>query len=397
MIIADATDEFLSGDNKDLLILIDVCAGWSLGEHQEWSKYSNFEVAARVPLMFYIPGVTAKVTSPGHTFPFIDVLATGRDRNTVLQALRARDSPQPSEISSQLMSRLTNSRRKKRSSDTDIYGKMFSWRSVNRKLSFEGNVSSAVRWQQKRDVFLANRGWRNIFQGNVLPFYTRVNTAERQSHTGDAFLKYRLSLHVDRHSTVNQQQQQLLEYPLSTPAIAELVDIFPTLAELAGLQVPPTCPPSPFNVLFCTEGSSLVPVIHNVTQTQAAVKQDSRLAFVSRGHRFASDLSEWKKAAFSQFPRPSVEPQASSDKPHLKNIRIMGYSMRTDLYRYTEWIDFDPEHFSGNWSRLYAKELYLHQSDPNEDRNVAYLSQYADLVLSLSRKLQEGWRSALPK
>ncbi|OWF45787.1 Iduronate 2-sulfatase [Mizuhopecten yessoensis] len=32
--------------------------GWSLGEHQEWSKYSNFEVAVRVPMMVYVPWKT---------------------------------------------------------------------------------------------------------------------------------------------------------------------------------------------------------------------------------------------------------------------------------------------------------------------------------------------------
>lgn len=50
-------------------------AGWSLGEHGEWAKYSNFDVATRVPLIFYIPGIT---TLDGwlaeSTFPFIDVL-----------------------------------------------------------------------------------------------------------------------------------------------------------------------------------------------------------------------------------------------------------------------------------------------------------------------------------
>ena len=29
--------------------------GWSLGEHGEWAKYSNYDVATRVPLMIYSP------------------------------------------------------------------------------------------------------------------------------------------------------------------------------------------------------------------------------------------------------------------------------------------------------------------------------------------------------
>lgn len=48
--------------------------GWSLGEHGEWAKYSNFEVATHVPLVFYVPGVTAPYDpTTASTFPFVDV------------------------------------------------------------------------------------------------------------------------------------------------------------------------------------------------------------------------------------------------------------------------------------------------------------------------------------
>lgn len=48
--------------------------GWSLGEHGEWAKYSNFEVATRVPLIIYDPGVTTPRGSAREpTFPFVDV------------------------------------------------------------------------------------------------------------------------------------------------------------------------------------------------------------------------------------------------------------------------------------------------------------------------------------
>ena len=48
--------------------------GWSLGEHGEWAKYSNFDVATQVPLMFYVPGITffPDWLQAGTIFPFVD-------------------------------------------------------------------------------------------------------------------------------------------------------------------------------------------------------------------------------------------------------------------------------------------------------------------------------------
>ncbi|MEJ1280102.1 iduronate 2-sulfatase [Cricetulus griseus] len=47
--------------------------GWALGEHGEWAKYSNFDVATRVPLMFYVPGKTAPLPGAGEKlFPYQD-------------------------------------------------------------------------------------------------------------------------------------------------------------------------------------------------------------------------------------------------------------------------------------------------------------------------------------
>jgi iduronate 2-sulfatase len=51
---------------------------------------------------------------------------------------------------------------------------------------------------------------------------------------------------------------------LSSNALVELVDIFPTLVELAGLPVsPPLCPVNSSLVQLCTEGISVVPVIQD--------------------------------------------------------------------------------------------------------------------------------------
>lgn len=162
-------------------------------------------------------------------------------------------------------------------------------------------------------------------------------------------------------------------------ALAELVDIFPTLADLAGLPPLPTCPKDSFGVELCSEGLSLAPLLK-----------------VAKNPRKLQQI-EWKDAVFSQYPRPSDFPQRNTDLPSLKDIKIMGYSMRTEHHRYTEWVSFNPKSYFANFSQVHAKELYLRDDDPLEDYNVAYDEKYADLAESLRKKLIAGWRNALPK
>lgn len=81
----------------------------------------------------------------------------------------------------------------------------------------------------------------------------------------------------------------------------------------------------------------------------------------------------WKKAAFSQYPHG----------------KVMGYSMRTERFRYTEWQDRQ----SGN---VMARELYDQEKDPHENVNVAAEPQYEQGIQRLSRMLECGRRAALP-
>jgi hypothetical protein len=85
-----------------------------------------------------------------------------------------------------------------------------------------------------------------------------------------------------------------------------------------------------------------------------------------------SPARPWKKAAFSQYPRG----------------RYMGYSMRTDRFRYTEWGLLGEEPV--------GVELYDHRTDPHENVNLAGRSENQAIVAELSRMLREGWRGALP-
>lgn len=108
-----------------------------------------------------------------------------------------------------------------------------------------------------------------------------------------------------------------------TNALAELVDLFPTLVGLCGL-------PKPVGL----DGSSLVPVL-------------------------ADPAASIKPAAYTQHPRPAYYDREPDKKP-----KAMGYSVRTADVRYTEWRDWQTK-------AVIARELYLTEQDPSETRNHA--------------------------
>ncbi|XP_026335564.1 iduronate 2-sulfatase isoform X2 [Ursus americanus] len=149
--------------------------------------------------------------------------------------------------------------------------------------------------------------------------------------------------------------------------LVELLSLSPTLVGLAGLHVPPRCPVPSFHVELCREGQSLVK--HFRFQD---LEDDPSL----RGNPRES-------IAYSQYPRPADSPQWNSDKPSLKDIKIMGYSIRTIDYRYTVWVDFNPHEFLANFSDVHAGELYFVDSDPLQDHNMYNDSQGRDLLRSL--------------
>ena len=210
-----------------------------MGDNAEWCKHTNFDMALRIPMMLYVPGVT---TAHGHNFHFIDALAPGFDR-----------SSQPHNVS--------------------------------------------------------------------------------RSH--------------------------------STAELVEAVDLFPTLAELAGLPVPLTCPQHSLDVQVCTEGTSLVPLVRKV-----------------RGLPGGGGF-QWKDAAFSVYHR------------HWERHPVLGYTVRTSTHRYTEWVHYDRVHFRPDFSNVLASELYQHSSDPFEFHNLAAESTYSGKVSAMSHLLRGGWRTTL--
>lgn len=137
-----------------------------------------------------------------------------------------------------------------------------------------------------------------------------------------------------------------------TRALVEAVDIYPALCELANLPLPEHL-----------EGFSFAPLLDDADRP-------------------------WKSAAFSQFPRP-----VRVSEPHIRPQPedLMGYSMRTDRYRYVEWRNvLQPD-------KTVAVELYDHKADPAENLNLVSDSAFTPIVEQLHRQLEAGWRAALPR
>jgi len=132
--------------------------------------------------------------------------------------------------------------------------------------------------------------------------------------------------------------------PGRTRALVESVDLYPTLAELAGLPLDSGL-----------EGHSMVPLLRDPERT-------------------------WKTAAFSEYQR--VIPGYG------KIARGRGYSMRTDRYRYTEWrvpgTDF------------VEYELYDHRTDPQENINRANEPEYQAILERLKQRMKQGWQTFEP-
>ncbi len=165
---------------------------------------------------------------------------------------------------------------------------------------------------------------------------------------------------------------------MRTSALVELIDIFPTITELAGIKVPPMCPVGNKQPLACVEGTSLTPLLQNPKM-------------------------EFKKAAFSQYPRPSAGLTSIPNEPPFDRTdteSVMGYSIRVDQYRFTEWYRFDHTTATPNFTDIWGTELYNHteptMSFNDENENMAGDSDKQDLVESLRKILQAGWRAAMP-
>ncbi|SNR78326.1 Arylsulfatase A [Lutibacter agarilyticus] len=115
----------------------------------------------------------------------------------------------------------------------------------------------------------------------------------------------------------------------NTNALVELVDIYPTIAQLCDIEIP--------NKQL--EGKSLAPILHN----------------------------------------PNLE-----GKSHIFINNTNGYTIKTQKYSYTEYIN--PIN-----NKLIDRMLYDHDKDPDENENVVETAEYAKIVDDLHKELHSSY------
>jgi iduronate 2-sulfatase len=128
------------------------------------------------------------------------------------------------------------------------------------------------------------------------------------------------------------------------------VDLFPTLAELAGVKPPANL-----------QGQSLVPTLKD----PSLPGRGWALTQVSRGGGPA---------------RATVTRDQGSE-----GSRFFGYSLRTARWRYTEWDE-----------GRQGTELYDHDTDPGELRNLAADPAHAVTVAELNAQLRAAVKTTFP-
>ncbi len=92
-----------------------------------------------------------------------------------------------------------------------------------------------------------------------------------------------------------------------------------------------------------------------------------------------------KDFAVSQYPRP--ENRIENGRLGWSDGKFMGYSIRTERYRYTLWMkDYYRSTKLFSQDLVAAGELYDYQKDPDERVNVIGEKEYAATVKDLHQK-----------
>jgi iduronate 2-sulfatase len=142
----------------------------------------------------------------------------------------------------------------------------------------------------------------------------------------------------------------------TTSVLAELVDLYATLTDLAGL-------PEPASVGESINGTSLA---------RAFSHPDEVLI---------------KTSALSQLAKPNLsEPNERTLTVQRNELEVMGYSLRKQLYRYTAWFKFNGNKSIARTRQPIGRELYTYD-ELGEGENLVDKPLYAEIVESMHTEL----------
>ena len=227
----------------------------------------------------------------------------------------------------------------------------------------EGRLSAAQA-RTIRHGYLAATSYLDAQVGRVLEELDRLGIADRTIVVFWSDHGYHLGEHDLWAKTSNFELDARVPLIIAAPGVpggghvatpVELLDLYPTLVELADVSQPAGL-----------EGESLVPLLHD--------------------HE-----ADFKAVALTQHPRPAYFNRGEGSAPE-----AMGYSVRSRSHRYTEWRDWQT-------GQTLARELYDHAADPFESVNLAgrpaerdILDRHAALLESFRPLVRPGWAPVLP-
>ena len=145
--------------------------------------------------------------------------------------------------------------------------------------------------------------------------------------------------------------------PGTTRVFAENIDIYRTLADLAGVP----------DVEEGVDGVSLAPLLRYGSGDEGGLKEGTGVAAAA-----VAALRSEKTAAFAQHARclrdpahgySPIDPYTTADSCTVtprENLDWMGYSIRTDDWRYTAWVGWNGTSLTPHWDVVNATELYVH-------------------------------------
>jgi iduronate 2-sulfatase len=234
----------------------------------------------------------------------------------------------------------------------------------SREILGSGNKTTRLSAEWIREIrhgYLANISYMDAQIGKVLDELQRLKLDQKTIivfwsdhgyHLGEQGLFAKTSnFELDARVPLIISVPNMITAGETTNSLSELLDISPTLADLCNLPRP-----------LGTEGVSLAPVLQNT-------------------------VAKVREVALTQHPRPAYYDREASKQP-----THMGYSVRSETHRYTEWRDW----ITGLTT---DRELYDHHVDPDETRNLAkesdqqgVIATHAKLLESVKPRIAPGWK-----